>query len=151
MTEMAALPQVAWPEITGKGLECLVSLIKSLEMTQHLSALELERCQRIQLEVLAGYAARHSPFFAGRLKRARLKPADFREPGALQRLDMLHRRDIQQAGNAMTCAEVPPRHLPLQQGRDVGFDRRTGGGHAHRPQPLVLDGHDHARASLERP
>jgi phenylacetate-CoA ligase len=120
MTEMAALPQVAWPQITGKGLECLVSLIRSLETTQHMSTLELERCQRIQLEVLGGYAARHSPFFAGRLQRARLKPDDFGKPGALQRLDVLHRRDIQQAGNALRCAEVPPRHLPLNKGETSG-------------------------------
>jgi phenylacetate-CoA ligase len=120
MTEKAALPHVAWPEITGKGLECLVSLINSLETTQHLTTLELERCQRIQLEVLAAYAARHSPFFAGRLKRAHLKPADFGKPGALQRLDVLHRRDIQQAGSALRCAEVPPRHLPLNKGETSG-------------------------------
>ena len=120
MTEKAALPQVAWPEITGKGLECLVSLIKALETTQHLSTLALERHQRIQLEVLAGYAARHSQFFAGRLQRASLKPSDFREPGTLQRLDFLRRRDIQQAGNALRCAEVPPRHLPLNKGETSG-------------------------------
>lgn len=120
MTEKAALPQVAWPEITGKGLECLVSLIKSLETTQHLSAPELQRCQRIQLEVLAGYAARHSPFFAGRLRRASLRPADLGKPGALQRLDVLHRRDIQKAGTALRCAEVPPRHVPLNKGETSG-------------------------------
>ena len=120
MTEKPALPQVAWPEITGNGLECLVSLITALETTQHLTTPELERCQRLQLKVLAAYAARHSPFFASRLKCAHLKPADFGTPGALQRLDVLYRRDIQQAGSAVRCAEVPPRHLPLNKGETSG-------------------------------
>lgn len=120
MMEKAALPQVAWPEITGIGLECLVSLIKSLETTQYLSAGALARKQCLQLVLLAQYASKHSPHFAKRLQRARLKPADLGKPGALQRLDVLHRRDIQRASSALRCAEVPPRHLPLNKGETSG-------------------------------
>ena len=118
--EPNTMPQVAWPEITGKGLDCLVSLISALDATQHLSAGEISRNQRVQLKVLVQHASKHSPHFARRLRRAGVKPADIIKPGALQRLDVLRRRDIQSAGEALRCAEVPPRHLPLNKGETSG-------------------------------
>ncbi len=109
-----------WPPIvTGPGA-VLAAFVHQLEATQWMSAATLGERQREQLGRLARHAFRHSKHFRDRLRRAGLKPDDLAAPGGLARLPALTRREIQTAGEAFYCAEVPPDHLPLAETRTSG-------------------------------
>lgn len=119
-TKPEVMPLVAWPRIEGRAVDCLRSLLKSLAETQYFSSEKLAEHGRIQLGVLAEYAAKHCQHFANRLARAGIKPSTLTLPGGLEKLDILRRRDIQSAGAALRCTVVPPRHMPLNKAETSG-------------------------------
>jgi phenylacetate-CoA ligase len=109
-----------WPPIPHDRVAALAALLWQLEATQWQPTDEILRHQHRQLAVLAAYAQRHSPHFRARLAAAGLRPDDLATPEGLSRLPVLKRRDIQQAGASLHCAEVPPGHGPVAETRTSG-------------------------------
>ena len=111
---------IVWPSITARGVPGLANLIRSLAASQWLSAEELERNALRQLAITARYCERESPFFAERLKHAGLTPTDVAAPGGLSALPPMTRRQIQDAGEALFCRNVPESHMPTRERRTSG-------------------------------
>lgn len=111
---------IAWPPLVSGPCAGLVALLHQLEASQWQSAEETVRQQYRQLGLLAEYAEAKSPYFRDRLRAAGLRPADLATPDGLRRLPPLRRRDIQAAGTALFCSEVPSRHLPVGETRTSG-------------------------------
>ncbi|MEO6609789.1 MAG: AMP-binding protein, partial [Aestuariivirga sp.] len=111
---------VLWPKITGKGLECLVSLGRSLEQTQFLGSSEIQDHQREQLEILLVHAARHSAYFSNRLAAAGVQVKQLLHDETWSAFAVLSRRDLQANEDSMKCAEVPLRHQPFNFGITSG-------------------------------
>lgn len=110
---------IAWPPVVDGAGAVLAAYLRQLEQTQWLSPEEIARSQRKQLAVLADFLAAHSRFFAAKLGRAGLKPADFALPGALEKLPPLSRAELQR-GEGVFCDSVPEQHLPVGETRTSG-------------------------------
>jgi phenylacetate-CoA ligase len=113
-------PGVLWPPVSHGELAALTALVGTLEQTQGLPAAEVAARQQRQLALLVDHAARQSVQFHGRLERAGLRPGDLLGEGGLRRLPTLRRRDLQQAGTALYCKQVPPSHGRLGETRTSG-------------------------------
>jgi phenylacetate-CoA ligase len=99
--------------------EALSRRLRQLETTQWQSGEELAALQGRQLAALAAHCEKASPQFRRRLAQAGLTASDLAAPGGLQRLPVLHRRDIQTATD-FYCDTMPEAHQPV-------FETRTSG------------------------
>jgi phenylacetate-CoA ligase len=106
---------VVWPPLALGAKATLVALLHQLEETQWWPREKIAALQLTQLALLAGHAARYSPHFRERLQKAGLTAADIGTPQGFKRLPPLTRRDLQAAGAAFYCTEVPKTHLPLTE------------------------------------
>jgi phenylacetate-CoA ligase len=111
---------VIWPPVVLGAKAMLVTLLHQLEETQWLPREKIAALQFAQMGALAVHAARYSPHFRARLQKSGLTPADLATPQGLKRLPPLTRRDIQVAGSALYCTEVPKTHLPLGEVKTSG-------------------------------
>jgi phenylacetate-CoA ligase len=98
----------------------LKSLVADLENSQWLPASSLDAMQRRHLGQLAAHCARHSPFFARRLRGAGIDAATLAEAGGLQRLLPMTRRALQAAGEDLYCREIPPGHGNITETQTSG-------------------------------
>ena len=111
------IPSVAWPPVHSTRTASLAALIHQLEQTQWLSAEEIAAGQRRQLGAIAGFFAANHTWFAERLTAAGLTPADLGQPGGLQRLPILTRREAQ-----ANFAPAPRHALPAGHGGSSKFN-----------------------------
>ncbi|MCE9506760.1 MAG: hypothetical protein K8R48_00380 [Alphaproteobacteria bacterium] len=111
---------MVWPPLALGAKAALVALLHQLEETQWWPRDKTAAMQFSQLAVLAGHAASHSPNFRERLQKAGLTAADIGTPQGFKRLPPLTRRDIQAAGAALHCTEVPQTHLPIGEVKTSG-------------------------------
>jgi len=98
----------------------LRALVEQIGRSQWASPGELASSQFRHVGLLAEYCNRHSPFFATRLRRAGLIPADLADPAGFQRLPVMTRRDVQAAGEDLFCREVPSAHGQVSETRTSG-------------------------------
>jgi phenylacetate-CoA ligase len=103
---------VAWPPLTQGTAALIEAYCARLERTQWLPADVIAAGQRHQLGLVAAHCARASPPFAARLEASGLDAVDLAQPGGLQRLAPLTRRDLQR-GEAVFCRDVPQGHQPV--------------------------------------
>ena len=124
---------IVWPPLfAGPEAGVLSALLGQLEATQWLPQAELVQLQHLQLRALAQHAARQSTHFKDRLVRAGLRFEDLGSAEGLARLGVLRRRDIQAAGAALYCTDIPRDHAPVGTTQTSGSTgepvvvRRTG-------------------------
>ena len=98
----------------------LRALVEQIGRSQWAPPGELASSQFRHVGMLAEYCNRHSPFFATRLRRAGLTPADLAEAAGFRRLPVMTRRDVQAAGADLFCREVPPGHGDPVEARTSG-------------------------------
>lgn len=111
---------IAWPPLPHPDAAMLMALSAQLDACQWLPTAKIAERQRLQLRVLLGHAALHSPHFKERLSAAQLTPDELVEEGGLQRLPVLTRRALQSADDALFCNELPQGHLPYSETRTSG-------------------------------
>ena len=114
------VPGVVWPAVWSGASATLAAFVLQLETIQWIAPAELAAEQHRQLVVLAEHAARRSPHFGRRLARAHVHPRDLVTSEGLRQVPLLHRRDLQSAGEELYCTDVPPSHLPLEETRTSG-------------------------------
>jgi len=88
-------------------------LLRQLELSQWWPRETIDAAQRHQLRALARAHVRATPHFAERLGGAGLTPDDLAAPGGLAALPPLTRRDLQELGDDLFAADVPPGHTPV--------------------------------------
>ena len=98
----------------------LENLARQLEESQWWTSAKLAEAQAQQLKKLAEHAEKHSPLFRRRLAQSGLSARELTSVKSLFRLPVLHRRELQSAGNDAYCGEVPQNHLPVTETRTSG-------------------------------
>ena len=109
------VPGVAWPPAFTARTGALAAVVQGLERSQWLGARVIASGQRRQLAVLAAHFGKASPWFADRLRSAGLSPCDLGQPGALQRLPLLDRREAQALFAAQHVTDLPAGHAPARK------------------------------------
>lgn len=110
----SSLAEIAWPAAVSPRGMAVLSLLFQLERTERWPAGRLRDFQRAQLKRLVTHAAAHVPFYRDRL--ASLAGAEgeaFRE--AWQRLPLLSRAEVQQAGDDLLSRDIPEGHGGLSE------------------------------------
>ncbi len=110
---------IEFPAMLGGPTAALAALVRQLDDTQWLSPPELERAQFAQLQLLARHAAQYAPHFRKRLAQASMRPDDLTSLAMLRKLSIFRRRDLQ-AGEGVTCSEVPASHQPVGESKTSG-------------------------------
>jgi phenylacetate-CoA ligase len=117
-----AIPGIVWPPLPGLGTGHVPGTLKLISELEWSSSSALREGQFRQLDVLLRHAARHSPYYAGRLAECGWTEAA--EIGAfpLERLPLLTRAALQERGPELLCGWVPPEHgHHYEVSRAVGF------------------------------
>jgi phenylacetate-CoA ligase len=133
LEQLRTHPDLLPPEERARrGGNRLLPLLQEYAGAERISSAELASRQRMRLRTLARHCAQHSPHFAARLKAAGLTPEELAEPGGLQALPPLTRRQLVDAGEALFCRNVPAAHgstAPVSTSGSTGEPitvRRTG-------------------------
>ena len=97
------------PILTGRPAT-LMALQHHLDQSQWWDAERLRAEQHRQLAALVNFATRTIPFYADRLRAAGLEPGAPLTWQAWSRIPTLTRHDVQDAGDALNPAVLPPSH-----------------------------------------
>jgi phenylacetate-CoA ligase len=122
---------VAWPLVAGGEAAYLTALMYQIEQSQWLPAHALAVRQHQQLVETAKHAEAYSSHFRRRMQAAGMRPEHLSTPEGLRRLPVVRRRDVQEAGETLFCAQVPHAHAPVAETSTSGssgqpvFVRRT--------------------------
>ena len=110
----SSLPDIAWPATVSPRGMAVLSLLFQLERTERWPARRLRDFQRAQLQRLVAHAAANVPFYRDRL--APLAGTDGEAFwAAWQRLPLLTRAEVQQAGDDLLCHNIPEGHGGLSE------------------------------------
>jgi len=91
-----------------------------LEQTQWLPADAIAARQHRQLVATAAHAETHSPYFRSRMQAAGLRSEQLSTLDGLRRLPVMRRRDLQAAGEALFCTQIPRAHAPVAESSTSG-------------------------------
>lgn len=90
---------------------CAVAAIRGqLQETQWLSQSDITNRQQTLLDDLVNHSYSNSPWFKHRLSVFGLTPKQLLTPQGFERLPLIRRKDIQEAGDSFFCQAVPPNY-----------------------------------------
>lgn len=101
---------LVWPALPGEQGRSILALLYQFEQTQWWSPDEIMEMQFRQLDVVLKHARATVPFHAARLQKLGLPRSDGLTIEDWQRLPILTRRDIQDAGDDLYSTDVPATH-----------------------------------------
>jgi len=116
----SSIDGIAWPPLAGGEAAYLGALMFQLEQSQWLPADAIAARQHRQLVATAAHAEAHSPHFRSRMQAAGLRPEQFSTMDGLRRLPVMRRRDVQAAGEALFCTQIPRAHAPVAESSTSG-------------------------------
>jgi phenylacetate-CoA ligase len=117
---MSAVAGIAWPPVLAGEAADLAALMYQLEQSQWLPAAAIVVSQYRQLVETAVHAEAHSAQFRARMQAAGLRPEHLATPEGLRRLPVMRRRDVQAAGEALFCTQIPRAHAPIVESSTSG-------------------------------
>lgn len=106
----SVIPGLRFPALVGTAAMPLYSIFLQLERSQWLSARCIEQLQSRQLEALLAHVWDTVPWYHSRLRDAGILPGRPVDRAAWQSLELLSRRDLQDAGYLMRSSKVPAEH-----------------------------------------
>src|SRR5882724_1452290 len=101
---------VAWPAMPDAKAASMLALLYQLDQCQWWSSEDLRAAHFGQLALLLAHAAATVPFYRERLTAAGFDPRHALTAEQWQRLPILERREVQQAGTALHSAKIPLAH-----------------------------------------
>ena len=117
---LSTVAGIAWPPLVAGEAAYLAALVFQLEQTQWLSADAVVRRQHEQLVQVAAHAYNHSMHFRNRMQAAGLRPEELSTREGLRGLPVTRRRDVQAAGEALFCTQIPRAHAPVVESSTSG-------------------------------
>ncbi len=117
---LSSIAGVTWPPLLAGEAASLAVLMHQLEETQWLPADAILQRQHEQLVRISTHAHAHSAQFRERMQGARLRPEQLSTREDLRRLPVMRRRDLQSAGAALFCTQIPRAHAPLAESSTSG-------------------------------
>lgn len=109
----SAVPGITWPAVPGPAAATRLALLQQLEESQWWQPDMLRAHQFGQLTILLRHAMASVPYYAERLRAAGVPARKPLTPEIWQRIPLLRREDIQEAGTALHSKAVPKGHQPL--------------------------------------
>lgn len=109
-----------FPILVNPAAAPLYSIFLQLERSQWLPAKTLAELQTRQLEAMLDHVWATVPWYHARLRAAGIIPGRPLDPGAWQSLQLLTRREIQDAGSALRSTRIPPEHGGTHCNRSSG-------------------------------
>ena len=106
----SAVPGLRFPALVGAAALPLHSIFLQLERSQWLPAQDIEELQSRQLDALLAHVWNTVRWYHPRLRAAGIVPCEPVDRDAWQRLKLLTRRDLQDAGSLLHSNKVPPEH-----------------------------------------
>lgn len=103
-------PGIAWPALAGGVAPLLLATIQQLEHSQYLEAGSLRALQFLQAGQLLTHVTAHVPFYKDALGGSGWTPGQALSQEQWDRLPILTRPMLQEAGAALHCGQVPPEH-----------------------------------------
>jgi len=121
MTTVASeISGILWPPIHQSRQNPLQALLHHFDRIEQAPLTEITEGQERQLGALGAYLYEFSPLYRQRMFAAGLDPAAPLTLAMLGRLPPMTRRQLQQAGPAQFCSQVPADHLPMGETRTSG-------------------------------
>lgn len=117
---MSEIAGIVWPAIHNAHQAPLQTLLEQLGRIERAPLATILAGQERQLQVLNAYLCRQSSLHRQRLVAAGLNPDSPLTLDGLRRLPPLRRRDLQAAGQALFCRQVPQAHLPMGETQTSG-------------------------------
>ncbi len=114
------VPGVTWPPVHSTQTATLAALAEQLNRLQWSDPETIAAGQRRQLLTLARYFDNELQWFADRLVAVGLTPETLAEPGGLERLQLLTRRDLQLQFAKPLDLTLPPGHAPVSDHSSSG-------------------------------
>jgi phenylacetate-CoA ligase len=103
-------PSLLWPALPRGRDAVLAGLLQQLEESQWWPPAQLLRQQLRQARLLLQHAYHQVPFHRARLQRAGFVPGRPLTPALWDRIPVLTRAEVQQAGTALHAASIPSGH-----------------------------------------
>ena len=116
----SSIDGVVWPPMPVGEAASLAALMHQLEQTQWLPPEVVGERQHEQLVNVAAHAHSHSSQFRARMQAAGLGPQQLATREAFCRLPVMRRRDVQSAGGALFCTQIPRAHAPVGESSTSG-------------------------------
>ena len=114
------LPGLSFPVLVAAAAAPLHSIFLQLDRSQWLPAESIEQLQARQLDALLAHVWATVPWYHGRLHAAGIARGRPVDRSAWQALQLLTRRDVQEAGAALHSSRVPPEHGSTQLNKTSG-------------------------------
>ncbi|MBU1980290.1 MAG: phenylacetate--CoA ligase family protein [Gammaproteobacteria bacterium] len=111
---------IVWPALPDPGAASMLAMQYQLEQSQWWTADQLRAQQFRQLHALLTHAWKSIPFYQERLKAAGFDPRTAVTPETFSRLPLLHRHEVQTAGEALLCRQLPQEHGQKYEGKTSG-------------------------------
>lgn len=109
------VPSLVWPPVHSHHTATLAAAILQLEATQWLKAEDIVAGQRQQLRVIANHFQAQSKWFRDRLEKTGVTPDDLAQPGGLQQLPAISRREAQAEFAGQPTHSLPEGHSPVSK------------------------------------
>ena len=111
---------INWPALPNPAAASLLAFQYQLEHSQWWTADQLRTQQFRQLHALLTHAWEAIPFYQERLKAAGFDPRSAVTPDVFSRLQLLHRADVQAAGEGLLSRQIPQEHGKVHDGKTSG-------------------------------
>ena len=117
---LSSVEGTAWPAPVGGMQAVTLAVLQQLEQSQYLPSEELDARQVQQLSVVVRHAASHLAFYRDRFHAAGFDPTGPLTEASWARLPILTRDEVQAAGLALRCEDVPHQHGEITTARTSG-------------------------------
>ena len=142
---------VTWPAVVGGAPGAVLAILQQLELTQWWPPEQLRVHQLRQAALLLAHAEATVPFYrerAAAFAAAGIRPGEALTEEAWQRVPILERRAVQDAGTALRSTTLPPTHGNVAEVVTTGSTGMPVRGAQDPARRAVLDRVHLARSSL---
>jgi len=123
-TPKSAVPGITWPSLPHPEGAAMLAVQYQLEQSQWWSPEQLREQQFSQLHALLTHACKTVPFYRDCLFSAGFNPGKALTPELFRNFPILHRKDIQTAGNMLLSTQLPQIHGKTYSGKTSGSTGR---------------------------
>lgn len=120
----SSVPGISWPAMPHPEGAAMLAVQYQLEQSQWWPPEQMLAQQFRQLQALLTHAYQTVPFYRERLLSAGFNSGNTVTPELFRKLPILHRKDIQTAGNTLLSTELPTDHGKIYSGKTSGSTGR---------------------------
>lgn len=112
---ISIMPGIVWPAIPSQGGAVILAILQQLERSQWWTESQHTRVQLHQLSILIHYAHKNIPYHRDRIEAAGINKGERVTLDQWQKLPIMTRDEVQQAGPELDSLRVPPEHGQIRE------------------------------------